>query len=239
MMIKGILFDKDGTLIEFMNVWHEIIGNILKALETEYHFSGKTVEVIKEVSGYLKNSFTNESIIQYYATSEIVKTWQRVLSEEAAAEGTITYQELMNLFNKKAMDEHIEINAVDGARELLNYLKERNYILGVATADTLASATFSLNKAGILPYFDYIGCNEEGTAPKPAADLAVRFCEEKHLRPEEVLIVGDSVTDMLFAENAGTGFAGINTAYNDHKKFSEHGKLSVDRIYDIIAEFDL
>ena len=239
-MIKGILFDKDGTLIEFQSVWHDIIGKILIELEKTYHFSKELLEKIKVVSGYEEDDFIKESIIQYCATSQIVEIWYNIINEAGDEEHKeITSQELMKLFEEKAVDEGIKVEALEGVKDLLSYLKKKYYILGVATADTYASTVFSLKKAELISYFDYIGCNEEGVPPKPARDMAVRFCEVHHLKPEELLIVGDSVTDMLFAENAKANFIGLKTQYNDYEEFTKHNRKFVRRLEDIIEEFGL
>lgn len=239
-MIKGILFDKDGTLIEFKSVWHEIIGSILGVLENKYFFSRQIINKIKEVSGYRDKDFTRESIIQYYATSQIIELWYVILANaDIDGHRMITSGELAALFEEKAVDENLKINAMEGTRELLDYLINRNYIMGIATADTYSSTIFSLKKADILTYFSFIGCNEEGVKPKPDSDIAVRFCDGNGLKPEEVLIVGDSVTDMLFAENTGTEFVGIITPYNNYKKFYEHNRPAVHKLKDIVAKLGL
>ncbi|HWT73459.1 MAG TPA: HAD family hydrolase [Mobilitalea sp.] len=239
-MIKGILFDKDGTLIEFISVWHDIIRSILEVLEREYFFSRQIIDKIKEVSGIRDKDFAKESIIQYYATSQIIDLWFVILANaDIDGHRIITYKELMALFEEKTQDENLKINAVEGTKELLAYLKNKNYIIGIATADTYRSTIFSLKKADILNFFDYIGCNEEGVNPKPANDMAVRFCLKYQLIPEEILIVGDSVTDMLFAENSGTNFIGIKTPYNHYEKFHEHHMPTVDKLRDIVVKLSL
>lgn len=239
-MIKGILFDKDGTLIEFKSVWHDIIRSILEVLEKKYLISRQIINKIKEVSGYRDQDFARESIIQYYATSQIIDLWYVILANaDIDGHRIITHQELTALFEEKALDENLKIHAVEGTRELLAYLKNKDYIMGIATADTYRSTIFSLKKADILNYFDYIGCNEEGVSPKPADDMAVRFCFKYRLKPEEILIVGDSVTDMLFAENSKTNFVGIKTPYNHYEKFQEHHMPTVDKLRDIVVKLSL
>lgn len=237
-MIKGILFDKDGTLIEFHNVWHNITGKILEELNKNYNLSKELIGEIKVASGYQENGFSKESIIQYYATSQIAEMWYRIINKSNDT-SSISCEEIMEIFKEKAMDEDVEIKALEGVQELLFYLKSKNYKLGVATADTMSSTVSSLQKADILHYFDYIGCDEEGIHPKPASDMALRFCVENQLKPENILIVGDSVTDMLFAENAGASFIGIKTPYNDHEKFTEHNKIMVENVKDIIIYLHL
>ncbi len=238
-MIKGILFDKDGTLIEFKSVWHEIIGNIFTALSDRFQVSEEMIDRLKMVSGYQEEDFLKESIIQYCATSEIVEIWYKVITEEDWKPEGITKEALMELFDEKALDEAIKIEALDGVLDVLDYLKKNHYVLGVATADTYSSTVFSLRKADLLSYFDFIGCNDGIHHPKPQKDMAVRFCEKYHLNPQEVLIVGDSISDMQFAENAGAHFLGLKTEYNDYEKFMERNKEVADHLSDILIRYHL
>lgn len=235
-MIKGILFDKDGTLLEFLTLWHGIIGEALEELNLRYSVSKETIEKIKRLSGYNQNNFGKESRIQYLATTQIADLWMEILGEESKR---ITYKELIDLFNEKAEADNLEITALKGVKELLEYLKDKNYILGVATADMEQSTRTGLGKAGILHYFDFIGFNEESKNPKPAPDMALHFCRQMNLAAGELLIVGDSVTDMEFASNAGAHFIGIKTDYNEYEKFIGQGKPVVENIYDIIQAMNL
>lgn len=235
-MIKGILFDKDGTLLEFLSLWHGIIGEVLKELNLRYSVSKETIEKIKRLSGYNQNNFGKESRIQYLATTQIADLWMEILGEESER---LTYKELLNLFNEKAEADNLEITALKGVKELLEYLKNKKYLLGVATADMEQSTRTGLDKAGILHYFDFLGFNEESKNPKPAPDMAVHFCRQMNLAPEELLIVGDSITDMEFAYNAGAYFIGIKTEYNEYEKFIGHGMQVVENIYDIVLALNL
>ncbi|MGB8454002.1 MAG: HAD family hydrolase [Anaerocolumna sp.] len=230
-MIKGILFDKDGTLLEFFTLWHGIIGKVLSELEIHYAIQKETIEELKQASGFRKNKFEKESRIQYLATSQIADMWYEIINK---VPNQITYHELKNLFEVKALSDNLEIKALEGVRELLAYLKVNGYTLGVATADTKLSTCNGLNKAGIIDYFDYIGCNEEGINPKPSPDMAFQFCHKMNLKTDELLIIGDSVTDMEFADNAKAQFIGIKTDYNDYQEFTKHNKSAVDKIQDIV-----
>ncbi len=235
-MIKGILFDKDGTLLEFLTLWHGIIGNVLTDLEVHHSISGETIEELKRVSGFKKDNFEKESRIQYLATSQIADLWYEIVRRES---DRITYKELMYLFEENALADNLEIKPLEGVKELLAYLKTKGYALGVATADTGLSTCNGLNKSEIIGYFDFIGYNEEGVRPKPFPDMAHAFCRQMNLTSGELLIVGDSVTDMEFAENAKAQFIGIKTDYNDHEEFTKHNKTAVESIQDIVPVLNL
>lgn len=239
-MIKGILFDKDGTLIEFNQLWHSIFQNFFQKLEKEYQLSKKTIDEIKIISGFREDRFEKESMIQYLATSDIMNLWYQIIIKNETSNGSF-YEEnkLTDLLEEQALNQNIEVKALDGVTELLKYLKEKGYYLGVATADTRKSTDNSLKKSGIHKYFDYIGCDEAGVQPKPSAQMALRFCDNVKIGIDEILIVGDSVTDMQFAENAGAEFVGIRTAYNHYQEFEQKNKKMVENIKDIIETYGL
>ncbi|MFA9378675.1 MAG: HAD family hydrolase [Lachnotalea sp.] len=234
-MIKGILFDKDGTLIEFNQYWHFILQGLFEKLEKEYQISKNTITELKTVSGFQKKGFEKESIIQYLATSDIMSLWHKIIiKNENNTPVFYSENKLTELLDEQALDQNVKVEALDGVTQLLKYLKEKEYYLGVATADTRKSTDDSLNKAGLYEKFDYIGCDEKGLQPKPSAQLAVLFCDKVNIRMDQVLIVGDSVTDMLFAENAGAEFVGIRTEYNQYQEFEKKNKKMVEHIIDII-----
>ena len=112
--------------------------------------------------------------------------------------------------------------------ETLRYLRKKDYRLGVATVDTLTATVAGLKKTGIaLEYFDYLGTGEE-SRPKPETSLADGFCSQCGILPHELLIVGDGTNDMLFAQNVGAHFIGIDTAGEGTSSvFREAGQRSV------------
>ncbi|SHO47535.1 HAD family hydrolase [Anaerocolumna xylanovorans] len=236
-MIKGILFDKDGTLIEFREYWHMVISRLFELLEREYGVSTKTLGVLKERSGYLPEGFQKESIIQYATTSQIIDIWEEIIKQEEGS--SLGKEKLFFLFEEIALTKNIAVRSLPGVDRLIPYLKEKGYLLGIATADSRRSAVHSLKKTGLLGYFDYIGCNEENTEAKPSPQMVYSFCRQTDLKPEEVLVVGDSVTDMEFAENAGTSFAGLLTEYNDRARMEALAAITVVAIDEIIEKYHL
>ena len=123
--------------------------------------------------------------------------------------------------------------------ETLDYLRRKDYRLGVATVDTLTATVAGLEKTGILEYFDYLGTGDD-SRPKPDTSLADRFCSQYGILPNELLIVGDGENDMLFAQNVGAHFIGIDAAgVGASSVFRDAGQRAVADIREIIGDFDL
>ena len=216
-MIKGILFDKDGTLIEFEAMWHSIMTIVFEAIQEDGNLSEETVAELKAVSGYTSNGFEEESIIQYLPTSEIVQIWVATVANAGYDKSTFSNY-FHRLFDLAALSEQVAVVPLDGVRDTLSYLRDKNYYLGVATADTEKSMKHSLSRAGLMDFFHFLGSDNGIHQGKPDPHMAEDFCRRVGIDRKELLIVGDSVNDRIFAENAEASFVGIiNTygAFND------------------------
>lgn len=58
---------------------------------------------------------------------------------------------------------------------------------------------------------------------KPDVQMGVLACEELHVKPEQVLYLGDGNTDMYFAKNVGFGAVGVTWGYNSRENLLKHG----------------
>lgn len=84
----------------------------------------------------------------------------------------------------------------------------------------------------------YLGTGDE-SKPKPETFLADMFCHQCGISPDEMLIVGDSKNDMLFAENVGAYFIGIDRPCNKSSDFKNTKHKSVSNIKEIIDILNL
>jgi phosphoglycolate phosphatase-like HAD superfamily hydrolase len=64
-MIKGILFDKDGTLLEFHSTQHYIYATLLACLKDEYRVPDPLMQQLSEGLGHLPDRLTPDSLIQF------------------------------------------------------------------------------------------------------------------------------------------------------------------------------
>lgn len=207
-MIKGILFDKDGTLIEFESMWHQIMTLVFEQLGEE------NVEKLKEISGYTQVGFEAESIIQYLNTRDIIELWMKEIKHH-------TKEEVFDIFESCAVDERVDIQLLPHVKESLAYLHEMGYTLGIATADTTNSTIYNLSQCHIQNYFSFIGSDDGLLIPKPHSDMAVRFARHSRLTTDQILIVGDSVSDYKFSVNANADFVGIKADYGALESYKD------------------
>lgn len=102
-----------------------------------------------------------------------------------------------------------ETRLYDGVVEILQYLKNKGYVLGLVTSSRLERAIMFLRYFGIEHYFDVIQGYESGIRGKPYPDLLIRVAERTGIKPGECVYVGDALVDCLAARYAGMYFIHI------------------------------
>lgn len=74
-----------------------------------------------------------------------------------------------------------------------------------------AHTEYMLKAFELYHHFDYIGCGDDPLSPKPAIDHGLAFVDKFQLFTHEMLMVGDSVYDAMFAERLNMGFKEIRS----------------------------
>ena len=99
-------------------------------------------------------------------------------------------------------------------RETLQVLQDRGARLAVVTNKLTELSEPLLQQIGLYDYFELVVCGDTAAQPKPAA-APINLCLERfNLAPEQVLMVGDSETDVLAAKAAKVDVACLRDGYN-------------------------
>jgi hydrogenase expression/formation protein HypE len=92
----------------------------------------------------------------------------------------------------------------EGAEKCLLELKERNFILGILTRNSLASVKKSLEKFRGVSINDFAAIITRDTSqPKPHPDGVLQAAAEMGLQPSQLLVVGDFRFDIISGREAG------------------------------------
>lgn len=90
-----------------------------------------------------------------------------------------------------------------GAIELLQWLKERQIPVAMATANSTEKTQNYLQKLNIAQYFDHVICATEVEHGKPAPDVYEYACRQLGKKPEQCFAVEDSPNGVRSAHAAG------------------------------------
>ena len=193
--IRGIVFDKDGTLFDYQKTWVVWCDSVLEELSDG---NVDLKERLAEVCGFdLKaQKFVVGSVIVNASAEEVNATWASVLPHMTLADvDKVAVKHLDKLPCFPVCDLH----AVFGD------LRSKGYKLGIATNDYEEGALVQLKDADIGSYFDFVCGFDSGHGAKPGPGMILGFCDTTGLQPDQVAMVGDSTHDLHAGRAAKVG----------------------------------
>lgn len=216
-----LLFDVDGTLLDFNKAEEEGIEGLLN------HYGAPVSDENKH-----KYHLVNKKYWEALERGEITRDQVLTLRFEEFFAGfgiRVDGAEADDLYRQ-----YLNASAVliDGAIELLDSVKGK-YPLYVVTNGVAETQYTRLAKSGLDKYFDGIYISEEAGAQKPQVAF-FEYCFEHMGRRdvENMLIIGDSLTsDMRGGNNVG-----IDTMWFNPGKDENHTEVHLDYIVESLAE---
>ena len=200
--VRGIVFDKDGTLFDFQTTWAAVTGRMLAALaEGDAGLEARLADAAGYDLGARK--LLPGSVI---VAATVVESADALIS--AMPRGTDRGRVIDTMLRLAETAPQVEavplVPFFDG-------LRARGLALGVATNDGEEPARVHLDRAGVLGHVDFIAGYDSGHGAKPAPGQLHAFCAATGLPPESVLMVGDSLHDLTAGRAARMRTVGVLT----------------------------
>ena len=191
-MIRGIVFDKDGTLFDFKASWGRWAQGFIAGLARDEDHA----LVLADAIGYLPdtNGFAPDSPVIAATAVDIAAALLPHVSGYSHASLTEAIDEAAA---GVPMAEAVPLVPLFAA------LKGRGLKLGVATNDSEVPARAHLDRHGLTGLLDFIAGWDSGHGAKPAPGMCLAFASSAGLDPAEVLMVGDSLHDLDAGRAAG------------------------------------
>lgn len=207
LLIKAILFDLDGTLINTNNL-------IIKS----FNHTFKT---------HLNKTLDEKEIVMFFG--EPLKETLARYDKENVDELLKTYRE----YNEVRHDDLTE--AFEGVEEAIIALKEKGIKVGVVTSKRRAMAIRGLQLFGLDKLMDVIITPEDTKLHKPNGEPVLKACDMLKIKPEEAIMVGDSYYDILCGKNAGAKACVVNyTALPLEEILKYNPDYTVDSIKELV-----
>ena len=134
----------------------------------------------------------------------------------------LTYRRLFHEYNTEGA-----VVLYPNVMETLEELKERGYILTIASSRSHASLAEYVENLGLSPIIGFILGADDVVNGKPDPEPVTRTLEKYGLKPEEAIVVGDTVFDIKMGKNAGTRTCGV-TYGNGSKESLADADLIID-----------
>lgn len=193
-MIKAVLFDLDGTLLDTNELIYKSFYYTFK--------EGLNLELSKDQITSMFGQPLQDSFKDYSKEEEI--------------------DNLIKMYRE--YNESLHDNMCDaflGVNELLNELKRRNIKIGIVTSKRDILARRGMKIANIIDYMDVIVTPECTDKHKPNREPAIYACNKLNIEPKEAIMVGDSHFDLMCGKDAGCKTCGVKYTALDIKRLEE------------------
>jgi 2-hydroxy-3-keto-5-methylthiopentenyl-1-phosphate phosphatase len=192
--IRGIIFDLDGTLIE---AYEAIYLGLKEALQ---HF-GRKMFPLSDMKKYLK--------------VDLEATLHQFLSPEEILQG-------IPIMRRKYEEVYLDkTHFLDGAKEVLKILHSKGILLGVASNKFGRFSRGALKHLGVSDCFKSVIGAGDVPRNKPFPDMIHAALGEMCLPPEDVVFVGDTLTDIDTGQQASVDVYALPTGFHSKTELSQ------------------
>ncbi|MDP4095811.1 HAD family hydrolase [Paenibacillus sp. P96] len=209
--VDAILFDKDGTLLQFLPLWGTWAGVMTSLMVGSIQALGKGVDFTPEsllgveldgmsrVTGYdLQGPLAIASIPEI----EGALAWQLYTRGMSWNQAVQRVREI-----RAAADAEVErerpVVPLPGLMAFLSRCMEADIPLAVVTADQTAEAVKHLEWLGVADRFGVIMGRDQVINGKPSPEIVFKTCELLGVLPARTVLIGDTAGDMQTGRLAG------------------------------------
>jgi phosphoglycolate phosphatase len=182
-MLKLIVFDWDGTLADSVS---QILA-CKQYLAKKYGLPLPNEKIVRQVLGM---------------------PFEQALANCFPAADTILLHQLGQEFHTLMQQDEYQAALFPQAKETLLRLKKQGIKLAAATSKDRRELDKALRYHQLCDIFDITCCGKE-YQEKPQPAMLMYMMQALQVEPSECLMIGDTVTDLLFAANAGVKAVGV------------------------------
>lgn len=197
-----VIFDWDGTLMDST-------GRIVSSMQAAAQIHGLSVPSTEKIKSTIGLSMKG-------VMDSIFPNMEQSIEED---------------FFKTYRDQYVEHNDTPsplfpGSLDLLNWLKSKDVLLGVATGKARHGLKRVLDMTELTDFFDFTICADEAES-KPHPEMIYHLLKESQVKPEQALLLGDSIHDLKMAENAQIDSIGVTSGASQHNELNQHNPVTI------------
>ena len=238
---QAIIFDKDGTLIDFDAMWGGWVAYLAEQL---HEASGLHVrEPLYLAMGY---DDVNKKVLAHGKLAATPMSQLYRLTVEVMQSLGLSAEQAERVVEKGwcIPDPVILAKPFTDVRELFGKLHQQNIKIGIATADDRIPTQAMIEAFDIEEFISTMVCADDGIPAKPVPDMVLTICERMKVDPSKVMVVGDTTADLKMARAAGAGLVvGVLSGVSNVHDLMPYADVIIDSVdelheYSVVHEIN-
>ncbi|MCM5560138.1 HAD family hydrolase [Pleomorphomonas sp. JP5] len=197
MPIRAVLFDKDGTLLDYHRTWGPInLAAADIAAAGDELLAGRLLAL----GGMDRTSMITRtgSLLAAAHTVEIAAAW-------VEAGSPLPLDDLADRLDALFTASATRSVPIGNLEACFSALRTLGLTLGIASSDNEASIRLMLDHLGLAHHISFVAGYDSGHGVKPGPGMALAFAEALGLKSSEIAVVGDNSHDIDMGRSAGAG----------------------------------
>ena len=223
MPFDAILFDKDGTLVDFDRTWGPAAHDVMSTLAAGDR--GAFARLV-DVSRFDLEAMTFGVDSPLLAGSSAIygPLWADALGR---LDLPVLCREMDDLFRAAAL---ASLAPLGDPHRLACGLRARGLKLGIASNDAEASVRAQAGRLGIAELMDFVAGYDSGFGGKPLPGMVTAFARHCGVAPGRIAMVGDTMHDVDAARAAGAVSIGVLSGPGHHDELRAHADHVIDHV---------
>ncbi len=228
-----VIFDKDGTLIDFHAMWGGWMQDLAARLERE---SGvRVTEELFHAFGYdgAGSRTRGDALLAITPMAILRELAGGALRQSGCAEDRL---EPVLSAAWHVPDPVALARPLADLRRLFESLRALGAFIALATGDDRAPTLATLKAFGLDDLVERCACGDDGLPTKPAPDAVQALCRRLGVQPGRAVVVGDTVADLQMGRSAGAGLVlGVLSGVSSGEELAPYADYVIASVAELIG----